>query len=93
MLFIYWRPWLALHGQHKHKPCPANALMVLGMGLISNTDFVPFIGSFLWGESMSEGTDIGPRVNDLDGDGRFYVHDVIIATSQQQQQNCKAGES
>jgi hypothetical protein len=68
---------------------PCECIDGSGDGVITNTDFVPFIGSFMWGEPMSEGTDVGPGECDLDGDGTFNVHDVIIATSQQQQ-NCEA---
>ena len=68
---------------------PCECIDGSGDGLITNTDFVPFIGSFMWGEPMSVGTDVSPGECDLDGDGTFNVHDVIIATSQQQQ-NCEA---
>ena len=73
-------PWTT-----KAQTVPCECIDGSGDGLISNTDFVPFIGSFMWGEPMSVGIDISPGECDLDGDETFNVHDVIIATSQQQQ--------
>jgi hypothetical protein len=73
-------PWTT-----KAQTVPCECIDGSGDGLITNTDFVPFIASFMWGEPMSSGTDVSPGECDLDGDGTFNVHDVIIATSQQQQ--------
>ena len=54
-------------------------------GVITNTDFVPFIMDWVWGDSISDGTEVGPGACDLDGDGTYNVHDIILFTSQQQQ--------
>ncbi|MBT5147334.1 MAG: hypothetical protein HOM41_02135 [Flavobacteriales bacterium] len=57
-------------------------------GVITNTDFLPFIMDWVWGDSISDGTEVGPGACDLDGDGTYNVHDIILFTSQQQQ-NCE----
>ena len=57
-------------------------------GGITNTDFLPFIMDWYWGDSISDGTEVGPGSCDLDGDGTHNVHDIILFTSQQQQ-NCE----
>ena len=54
-------------------------------GGITNTDFLPFIMDWVWGDSISDGTEVGPGSCDLDGDGTYNVHDIILFTSQQQQ--------
>ncbi|MGB1384482.1 MAG: hypothetical protein ACPG66_03985 [Flavobacteriales bacterium] len=54
-------------------------------GLVSNTDFLPFIMNWVWGDSIPEPEEMGPGLCDPDGDGTSNVHDLILFTSQQQQ--------
>lgn len=54
-------------------------------GLVSNTDFLPFMLNWTWGDSIPEPEEMGPALCDPDGDGTFNVHDIILFTSLQQQ--------
>ena len=54
-------------------------------GEITNTDFLPFIMNFSWGDSIGDGEQMGPGLCDPDGDGTANVHDLILFTSLQQQ--------
>lgn len=54
-------------------------------GEITNTDFLPFIMNFAWGDSIGDGEQMGPGLCDPDGDGTANVHDLILFTSLQQQ--------
>ena len=40
-------------------------------GVITNTDFLPFIMDWVWGDSISDGTEVGPGACDLDEDGTY----------------------
>lgn len=54
-------------------------------GLVSNTDFLPFVMNWTWGDSILVPEEMGPGLCDPDGDGTSNVHDIILFTSQQQQ--------
>lgn len=54
-------------------------------GAITNTDFLPFVMDWTWGDSLQEPAEMGPGLCDPDGDGTSNVHDIILFTSLQQQ--------
>jgi hypothetical protein len=59
-------------------------------GVVTNTDFLPFIMNFAKGDSIGDVEEMGPGLCDPDGDGTADVHDLILFTSLQQQ-HCEGG--